>query len=89
MKGAFKLRTPIAKRLVILIVSASTLFALLSVAVQLAFNFSGAVKNVEQWVDEYNQANLSAIERAVWEIDYQLLDDLLQCKMMFYPLTMN
>ncbi|MPW29760.1 diguanylate cyclase [Agarivorans sp. B2Z047] len=78
MKGAFKLRTPIAKRLVILIVSASTLFALLSVAVQLAFNFSGAVKNAEQWVDEYNQANLSAIERAVWEIDYQLLDDLLQ-----------
>ncbi|GDY26992.1 hypothetical protein AHAT_28820 [Agarivorans sp. Toyoura001] len=78
VKGSFKLHTPIAKRLLILIVGASTLFALVSVAVQLAFNFSGAVKNAERWVDEYNQANMAAIERAIWDVDYQLLDELLQ-----------
>ncbi len=78
MAGRFQLKTPIAKRLVILIISASTLFALLSVAIQLAFNYMGAVRHAESWVDDYNRANLATIERAVWQSDQQLLEKLLR-----------
>jgi len=78
MAGRFQLNTPIAKRLVILIISASTVFALLSVAIQLAFSYMGAVRHAESWVDDYNRANLATIERAVWQNDQQLLEKLLR-----------
>ncbi len=78
MTGRFKLKDPIAKRLVILIISASSLFALLTVAIQLAFNYMGAVRHVEGWVDDYNRANLARIERAVWQSDQPLLEELLR-----------
>ncbi|WP_427978351.1 sensor domain-containing diguanylate cyclase [Agarivorans sp.] len=78
MTGRFKLKNPIAKRLVILIISASTVFALLTVAIQLAFNYMGAVRHVEGWVDDYNRANLASIERAVWQNEPQRLEALLR-----------
>ncbi|WP_432464001.1 diguanylate cyclase domain-containing protein [Agarivorans sp. QJM3NY_33] len=78
LKALLKSRSPIAKKMVLLIVGASTVFALVSVVVQLAFHFTGAVRHIEQSVDEYNQANITALEQALWYIDYNLVDDLLQ-----------
>ncbi|MGY5451542.1 sensor domain-containing diguanylate cyclase [Agarivorans sp. MS3-6] len=76
-KNAFRLRGPIGKRLVVLIIGTSTLFALLSVAAQLAFNYYAAVKQTEANLSKYSQANKPAIEQAIWDVDYALLDDLL------------
>lgn len=64
----------IGRRMASLIIAASTLFAMLTIAVQMYFLYHDTLSSASAQVDAYNVTNLPSISQSLWDIDLDQLN---------------
>ncbi|MGL5667498.1 MAG: GGDEF domain-containing protein, partial [Shewanella sp.] len=67
----------ISHRMTLTIIGVSSFFAVLTMLVQLVWNYQESIDKVTADIREYSESILPSIAKSLWDVDHSLLSDLL------------